>query len=72
MPCSVKVVVATTAKRPRVLARGSGRAGTVKFQLSRSARAYVKKRRIRRVVVTATATDATGRRTQARRAVRLP
>src|SRR4051794_21847447 len=24
MPCSVKVVVATTAKRPRVLARGSG------------------------------------------------
>jgi hypothetical protein len=70
-PCTVKLVLATTGKRPHTLARASGRAGKVTFQLSRSARAYVKRHRIRRVALTATATDISGRRTKARRIATL-
>ena len=43
----------------------------VTFRLSRSARAYVKKHRIRKVALTATAADTTGRRTKVRRVVTL-
>jgi hypothetical protein len=71
-PCSVKLVLASTAKRPHTLARATGSAGTVNFQLSSAARTYVKKHRIRKVAVTATAIDTTGRRTQVRQIVRLP
>ena len=70
-PCAVKLVLATTGKRPHTLARASGKAGKVTFRLSRSARAYVKKHRIRKVALTATATDAGGRRTKARRIATL-
>ncbi len=70
-PCTVKLLLATTGKRPHALARASGKAGKVTFRLSRSARAYVKKHRIRKVALTATATDAGGRRIKARRVVTL-
>jgi len=43
----------------------------VTFRLSRSARAYVKKHRIRKVALTTTAADTTGRRTKARRIATL-
>jgi hypothetical protein len=64
-------VLATTGKRPHTLTRASGKAGKVRFRLSRSARAYIKTHRIRKVALTATATDTTGRRTEARRIVTL-
>ncbi len=70
-PCTVKLVLATTGKRPHTLARANGKAGKVTFRLSRSARAYVKKHRIRKVALTATAIDTSGRRTKARRSLTL-
>ena len=70
-PCTVKLVLATIGKRPHTLARASGKAGKVTFRLSRSARTYVKKHRIRKVALTATAIDTSGRRSAARRVVTL-
>ncbi len=70
-PCTVRLLLATPGRRPHTLARASGKAGKITFRLSRSARAYVKKHRIRKVALTATAADTSGRRTKARRIVAL-
>ena len=70
-PCTVRLVLATTGKRPHTLARASGKAGKVRFRLSRPARAYVRNHRIRKVALTATAIDAGGRRSAARRVLTL-
>jgi PKD repeat protein len=66
-PCAVNLVVATTGKRPRTLARATGKAGKLRLRLSRSRLAYVKKQRVRRVAVSVVATATGGRTAQGRR-----
>jgi hypothetical protein len=63
----VNLVVATTGKRPRTLARATGKAGKLRLRLSRSRLAYVKKQRVRRVAVSVVATATGGRTAQGRR-----
>jgi hypothetical protein len=66
-PCSVSLVLTTTGTRQRTLARGTGSAGKVNVRLSRSALAYVRTSRVRRVAVTASVTDARGRTAASRK-----
>ena len=63
-PCSVKLVVATIAGKPRTLARANGAAGRLQVRLSRSALKYVKRHKVR---ITVTATGSDGRSAQSTR-----